>query len=473
MGSRSIRDVGKMTTSQIESRQVTSRLIRGIGASALGPIVTAAIQLGSVPLLIHAWGAAKYGDWLLISAIPSYLTFTDLGFGSSSGSDMTMRVAAGDWEGALATFQSSWALLCGLSLVVLAALAALVWWAPWQPMLHLGAVTNRQAAYILLTLAAWILAVQQWSILESGYRCDGNFALGNFCSTSQRLIEAVVATVLGVTTGSFLAVSLSYLGLRLLGLVCFRFLLKRKSPWLTLGFENASVPAIRRMLKPSFGFIALPLGTAVSIQGFTLVIGVLLGPVAVAAFATARTLTRAGMLMINTIATGTWPEFSSAFGAGNLSLARNLHRHAYQASLILALGSAGLLWAFGPSFYDVWVRKSVALDLACFHILLLVTIANSLWFVSATVQMSANKHSRLAMVYLGATIASCGLGYGLVGRFGLTGSAMALLAIEIAMCAFVLRTTLKQMQDTPREFFRAVFGSVYFVRPLLQSRFLR
>jgi hypothetical protein len=118
--------------------------MRGIGAAALGPIVTVAIQLGSVPLLLHAWGASKYGDWLLLSAIPSYLTFSGLGFGDSSGSDMTMRVAGGDWEGALATFQSSWVLLSAMSMAVLATAAIGVWWLPWQQILHLAGVIPRR-----------------------------------------------------------------------------------------------------------------------------------------------------------------------------------------------------------------------------------------------------------------------------------------------------------------------------------------
>src|ERR1700738_1380847 len=108
------------------------RLLRGAGATALGPIVTAAIQLGPVPFLLHSWGAAKYGDWLILSAIPGYLSLSDLGFGDASGSDMTVRVAAGDREGALKTFQSSWALLLYLSLAVFLVVASLVWWFPWQ-----------------------------------------------------------------------------------------------------------------------------------------------------------------------------------------------------------------------------------------------------------------------------------------------------------------------------------------------------
>ncbi len=410
----------------------------------------------------------------MLSAVPSYLTFSGLGFGDSSGSDMTMRVAGGDHQGALGTFQSSWVLLSSVSLVVLAVAAVVVWWLPWQQMLHLAGMSSLQAAWIVLALAGFVLTVQQWSILESGYRCDGNFALGNFCSTMQRLLEAVLATIIGVATGSLVLVAFSYLGFRLLGLACYRLLLRRMSPWLTLGFADASLGTIRRMLKPSFGFIAMPLGTAVSIQGFMMVIGIVLGPIAVTVFSTARTLTRVGSLLNNSIAGGIWPEFSTAFGAGNLSLVRKLHRNAYQAGLIVAIFSAAVLWVLGPAFYNLWVRKSVALDLSSFHILLLVTIANSLWFVSATVQMSANRHSRLASVYLVLTIASCVLGYWLTEGLGLVGSALALLLIEIVMTGVVLRTSLKQMQDTPGEFMRAVFGSSpFFVRPLLASRFLK
>lgn len=447
---------------------VVSRLVRAISATALGPIVKSAIQLGSVPLLLHAWGASKYGDWLLISAIPTYLTFTDLGFGASSGSDMTMRVARGDREGALATFQSSWALLSLISLAIVTPAAIAVWWLPWHNLLHLATLTSREAGWTLLALAGWTLAVQQWSVIESGYRCDGNFALGNFSSTVEWVLEAAAGTFVGVVTSSLLLVAMSYLGLRLLGLVCYWLLLRQRSPWITLGLRHASIATVREMLAPSLGFIAMPLGAAVSVQGFLLVVGVVLGPVAVTVFSTARTLTRIGLQIINSLGSGIWPELSTAFGAGNLLLARKLHRHAYQASLILAFSCATSLWLFGPKFYASWVRNAVVLDLPCFHLLLIVSVANSLWFASAIVQMSANRHSRLAVTYLLAALCSCGFGYLLTEHLGLVGAAAALLLIDLTMCSFVLPTTLEQMNDTPREFVRGVFGRAPgFVKPLL------
>src|ERR1700678_2659031 len=137
---------------------------------------------------------------------------------------------------------------------------------------------------------------------------------------------------------------------------------------------------------------------------------------------------------------------------------------------MIATACAALLWVFGPTIYQTWVRKSVALDVSCFHVLLLVAIANSLWFVSGIAQMSANRHAGMAFSYLGAALVSCIMCYWLARTLGLAGAAMALLLIDGIMCGFVLPKSLKQMQDTPREFFRAVFGSApYFVRPSLAA----
>src|SRR5258708_39598444 len=90
---------------------VRGRLIRGFGATALGPVVTAIVQIVSVPVFLHFWGGKLYGEWLIISAIPIYLALSDVGFATVACNDMTMRVAAGDRDGALETYQSTRALI--------------------------------------------------------------------------------------------------------------------------------------------------------------------------------------------------------------------------------------------------------------------------------------------------------------------------------------------------------------------------
>jgi O-antigen/teichoic acid export membrane protein len=436
---------------------IKRRLSRGLGSTALGPVVTVVIQLGTVPLLLHAWGAAKYGDWLMLSAVPSYLTFANLGFGDASGSDMTGRVARGDRQGALETFQSSWALLLLVSMAVLLAASALVWWIPWRQWMHLSSLSNRQAAGIILTLGAWVIVSQQGGIIESGYRCDGNYATGTFWGTMLRLVETVLATIAAIWTGSLLSAALTYLAARSLGTFAYGLLLRRRSPWLSLGFKHARPERIRQLAAPAVGFIALPLGNAVGIQGFILLIGFLSGPIAVTVFSTLRTLARVNFQLNAVLAWAIWPELSAAFGAGDLALARILHRRAYQAGVASSIGVTLFLWFAGPWIYSAWIRHAVSFDATCFHILLLVALANSLWFTSSVVPMSTNAHHLLAIAFATASLGSVALGWVLIPAMGITGAACALLLVEILMISLVLRTSLRQLDETFTEFASGLF----------------
>ena len=448
------------------SKGLRQRLVRGLGATALGPVVTAVIQLGSVPLLLHAWGAPKYGDWLLLSAIPSYLTLSDLGFGDASGSDMSMSVAANDRERAVQTFQSSWVLVTSVSLMTLLLAFVTVWWMPWQRWLRLSSVSSLEAAMVIIVLGAYVVVAQQNGVAESGYRCDGNFASGMFWMTIQRLAEAVAATTVAVLGGSLLAVAASYLFVRCLGTVGYVLRLRHLSPWLQYGIRHAQLKTIKEMAAPAFGFIAFPFGNALSMQGLIVVIGASLGPIPVVAFSTLRTLSRLNLQLIGVVAISLWPELSSAFGAGNISLARRLHRHACQASLVLSLFGGLLLWILGPFIYRLWIRHDVIFDATCFHLLLLVVVMNSLWNTSAVIPMSINTHCRIAATYSAAAVLSLGLAWMLTPAFGTTGAALSLLAIDALMTGFVLRTSLGHVEDTLKQFAAALFALPQFRRPL-------
>jgi hypothetical protein len=80
-GSADLRYVLSSKDSAMDA-QVTRRLLRGLGANAYGQFVTVIVQLVGVPILLHAWGAQLYGEWLILFAIPAYLAMTDLSHGA-------------------------------------------------------------------------------------------------------------------------------------------------------------------------------------------------------------------------------------------------------------------------------------------------------------------------------------------------------------------------------------------------------
>jgi hypothetical protein len=78
------------------------RLVGGAGAQAYAQVVQLLVRLGEVPLFLAIWTAPTYGKWLVLAAIPGFLTFADGGFATTSARDLMIRLAAGDLAGARA-----------------------------------------------------------------------------------------------------------------------------------------------------------------------------------------------------------------------------------------------------------------------------------------------------------------------------------------------------------------------------------
>jgi O-antigen/teichoic acid export membrane protein len=431
---------------------VRTRLLKGLGASALGPIVTIFVQLVSVPIFLHFWGAVLYGEWLILSAIPSYLALSDIGFGNVASSDMTMSVAAGQREAALETFQSAWILISSLSLAMMILLCAGAWFVPWSSWLKLSVIGDYGAAQIMVVFSAYVLLSLQNGILDSAFRCDGNYALGTMYLSIVRFSEAVFAVVAVVCGGRPLHVAITTLCARATGTAVLILVLRMRSPWIRFGTKHANYDCIRRLAAPAFAFMAFPIGNAISLQGYTVVIGVVLGPVAVVAFSTMRTLSRVGYQGLTVIGRAIWPELSTAFGSGNIDLARNLHRRACQLGLVVSLACTVALGLIGPHVYGSWTRHAVRFDPLTFLLLLIVIVANSMWYTSSIVPMASNQHEKIAVAYMVGTFLSLCTAYGLMKVISMAGAAMALLCIDACMLLLVLHVSLGLLSDTRREF---------------------
>lgn len=435
---------------------VRKRLIRGFGATALGPAVTIFVQVVSVPVLLHAWGIKVYGEWLILSVLPTYLALSDVGFGSVAANDMTMRVAAGDCDGALETFQSTWLLISFSSLLVGLFAVLGIFELPLPHLLNISSIPVSEVRLTLLIFVAYAVLSLQAGLVVSGFRCQGNYALGTLLNNIMRFSEASGA----IAAASFHAtppeVAATYLGIRAGGTAVMSLIMKRKTPWISYGFERATLICAKRLASPAVAFMAFPAGNALSIQGMVVVIGSVLGPVAVATFATMRTLTRFGFQIIEAIKNSVWPELSTAYGTQNMPLARKLHQTACKASLWLSLASVGFLLLAGSRIITIWTHGRVVTDSRTFHWLLLVIVANGLWYTSSVVTIASNTHQKVAGFYLGGAAVSLIVARFLLPHLGLSGAAMALLSIDLIVGWFVLSRSFEALREPVADFWLAM-----------------
>ena len=444
------------------------RLFLGFVSSTVSRLAGSIIQFVQIPVFLHFWDTQMYGEWVIVNAIPSYLAFSNIGFGNVAGNEMTMMISAGDQEGALRVFQSCWwliACICG-SLALL--LGPVLYFVPMAEGLKLHFISQADVKWIVFYLGLSVLLGQLEQLISAAYTCVGRYPYGSFIKSLIALtafIAMMVPVILGYgprTTALVFAVA------NALGTILLALLVRRDIPWIEYGWNHASLSEIRRLTPPALAFMGFPIGNALNLQGTLLAVGYVLGPTDVVIFSTARQVSRVALQMVQMVNTTFWPELSIAFGAKNEALLRTLHRRACQMALIIAVFFVTCMMSFGPWFLNHWTSGKVPPSRPLLAILLVVVVFYALWSTSSTLVAAINQHQKLAAWYIAGTSITIVFTYFLAKSHGLYGAAASLLISELVMNVYVLPNSLRISKDT----FPAFLASMVEIPPSLHPRTL-
>lgn len=431
-------------STQTASTTLKTRLWKGTGAQAFGQTVQIFIRLAEVPLLLAFWGTQLYGEWLMLAAIPAYLAIGDGGFATAACRDMTMKSGAGDRDSVLAVFQSTWLLLLAVSLVVFLLSYGFVALTPLHKWLGFSSLTAADTRLVLLLLVAHVLIGFQGGLLNGGFWVSGRYPTGMALSATTQLLEFLGLGLAIILGGGPVQAAAGYVIGRVLGTSLMWIGQRNVTPWLYHGFKQASLGELKRLTAPAFASLAFPLGNALNIQGMRLVVGLALGPAAVAVFTPLRTLSNMVLQPRAVINRLIEPELALAFGADDTSLFQRLFSKSCQLAfwgcLIVALVvGIGAHWVF-----PVWTSGKVPMHWLVFILLLAGALVNSIWYTALMVPYATNRHVRIAVFY--SLIYGAGafaMGYFGAKSLGLCGAALSLLVVEAVMAIIVIRAALK------------------------------
>jgi O-antigen/teichoic acid export membrane protein len=441
------------------------RLFVGFATTLVSKAASTVIQLIQVPVLMHFWGETTFGVWVVLTGIPTYLSFSNVGFGSVAGNEMTMLMARKDQDGALGVFQSCWwwiALVMGLTG---AAMSVALWLLPMGRLLNIYTISEQDVSWALFWLGLSVLFGQLEQLLQSAYRCIARYSYGNFLKSGLSLAAfgaQLVPVVMGYgprTTAMVFALA----NITVTLILCV--MVKRDIPWISYGWKHSSFKEIKRLTRPSLAFMGFPLGNAFNIQGSQMAVNYAMGAKAVAVFGTARTVSRLALQAVELVKNTVWPELSIAFGAGNMEVVRTLHRRACQIALFMSLSVVVIVATLGPTFLHKWTLGKVPSSPGLVGLLLVVVVFYSLWSTSSTLVAAINLHERLATVYSIATGVTVVVTYFAARKYGLYGAAGSLLLSELIMDAYVLPSSLRIAHDTWGGFLRAMLHYPHSLRP--------
>jgi O-antigen/teichoic acid export membrane protein len=441
------------------------RLMLGFLTNWFGKLSSTIIQFVQIPIFLHFWSVPLYGEWMIVNSIPAYLSFSNVGFGSVAGNEMTMLVARDDRAAALRVFQSCWWLIAIICAATVILLSGSLYYLPASHLLRLTTLDESDTKWIIFYLGVSVLLGQLEQLLQSAYRAIGRYPYGTFLKNMFSLFAfgcmiAAVALGAGARTTAFV-----FAAVNVAITLFFCILVRRDIPWIEYGWRYASMGEIRKLARPAFAYMGFPLGNALSLQGSLLAVGYALGPTEVVIFSTARTVSRVALQMVQMVNNTFEPEMSIAFGAGNYDLTRTLLRRACQLALLVALFLVVVMLSFGPWFLVHWTGGHVPPSRPLMSILLVVVVLYALWSTSATLMTSTNQHQRLAFYYIVGTSVACILCYILARAYGLYGAAASLLISEIIMNLYVVPACLRIAHDTLPAFLSSMFHFPISLRP--------
>lgn len=441
------------------------RLLLGLVSNWVSRMAGSIVQLVQVPVFLHFWSVSLYGDWLLVNAIPSYLSFSNIGFGSVAGNEMTMLMGRKDQAGALRVFQSCWWLIVLLCGAVTFVFAGVLYVLPLSRWLNLTAMSPSDAKWVIFYLGLAVLFGQLEQLIGAAYTCIGRYPYGTFVKSVMTLCAfalMLIPVLLGYgvkTTALVLSCANAF------GTLVFCIMVRREIPWIRYGWQGASFAEIRRLSGPAVAFMGFPIGNALNLQGTLLAVGHVLGSTDVVIFGTARTVSRVALQMVQMVNQTFWPELASAFGAGDLRLVRSLHRRACQMALGIAVVLILIMMTAGPWFLAHWTRHKVPPSPRLLFLLMASVFFYSLWSTSSTLLTAINRHRKLSLFYLLSTSVTIAVTVLAAKWYGLMGAAASLILSEVIMDTYVLAASLRLCGDTWTGFLRALVHVPHALRP--------
>jgi hypothetical protein len=381
------------------------RIIVGMGANSFGMAITIAIQLLTLPLFLHFWNLETYGKWLILSAIPSYLSMADVGIITAAGNKMTMAMGKNDPCEANQIFQSAQAfmlIVCGmlgLFLLPIVLLAPLPWF------------ESMDQRIALAEMSLGVLIALFGGLSETAFRASERYAFGTMLGNYVRLGEWMGCILGLVLMGSFASVAFGGLIMRLVGSIVGVMLVNKTTHALSWGLRFAKLAEIKSMTKPAIFFMAFPIGNALSFQGITILVGAMFGPVSVALFSAYRTIARVAVQCTAIFSHVLWPEFSRLFGQSAKEGIKKLYLRTSLLGALQAVFLSLVLYYTSPWLLKTWTHNEIHFESSLMLFMLAYASISGAWHIPRVLLMATNQHVNLSVWILFAGSLSVALSW--------------------------------------------------------------
>lgn len=412
---------------------LASRLLRGNLASGATLAVNLAAQLAVVPVLLTSWGAESYGYWLGIMAAVTFFGLADLSHHDFVGFEL-MKLRHGDQAGRSQILADAIAAMVIVGAAELVLLTGVLQTSIAARLLHLpatGPLAGQIHLSIFVLFAVWLGVQNVASVLNRALDSLGYFSRTAWWYTFQTAGAAVVPAAIAHFGGSIADAALAQAGwlLAVYTLIYVHHLSLLRLEGITIA--RASARRGLHRYRRSLGVWAANILENLQQAGFRLLLLPLVGPAALAQFASLRTVANLGQQGLLTLLGPSMPELVRTANNGDEPrLVALMHVLTFAGTFLLCPAFV-VLQVVAPFAYRWWTAGELAFQPTAFALL------SSAVVIYATGQpfRAIVRGNNLVRAQFAISLLSAGvLGFSLlplVSLLGLAGAALCLVVAEI------------------------------------------
>jgi O-antigen/teichoic acid export membrane protein len=377
----------------IQASILRSNIKKSINAQIFGFIVNVLIQLMSVPILIRFWGVDKYGSWLILFAIPSFVGVSDLGMGSAVSNKVVFFLNKKEISTVNRLINSSFYFI-----TLLASLISLIFIIGSHFLYEYRIIEidsfSKNEFYISFSLLVFYFFLAILLSLPQGlYRALDIYARGQMLSSFYKLVETLFLIISVYLNGNFIHVSLVIVLTRIIYFFVLFCDLKAKANWLIISKPFLDYSITSTLFKSSSSFMFISLGQSFVLQGIILIVGRFGSSSEVVMYSTSRTILNISKQVTGFINNAFWGELTSTFASKNAVKFKQTFHKLFNLSFIVNVLMSIVLIFTGIWVIKIWTNNSFEIDSLFFYLMILLIFIENIYNTDWVTMMSINSHA--------------------------------------------------------------------------------
>jgi O-antigen/teichoic acid export membrane protein len=325
------------------------------GGAAIANIV-------SLPLLANYLGQERFGVWLVASSFLAWSSIADLGLANTLKNNLAKADGQGDVQRAIQAITSTIFAICGLTVILLAAILVANPFIPWMQIFNVQQGWAEISAFGLVCSLLFVARIP----LAIPNQVYIGYQEGYYYQVISGVTNLLALVMLGLVTqigGDLSALAWAFFGTLMAADVLAGFhLFGRHRPELFPYWENFDLATALKIMRSGLQIWVAQISSIAVFQTDLIIVAQLFGAPEVAIYGVVLRLFTITSFLQGAFLSPLWPAYTEAAARGDRAWVMTTFWRSIVISLAMSVTVGGILVFVVPYLVKIWVNPNAQVD---------------------------------------------------------------------------------------------------------------